>query len=157
VVNHDLTTSHDRWPQFAAVAVDAGYRAADAIPMRWHGQIIGALNLFRVEIGSMNGDDVAVAQALADIATIAILQNRRSLEAAILNDQLATALSSRVVIEQAQGIIAERQHLPVDAAFDRLRRYSRNRNLRLADVARDVVSGDIDLEDLDPPRREPPR
>lgn len=150
VVNQDLTTSHERWPQFAPVAVDAGYRAADAIPMRLRGQVIGALNLFRVETGSMNDEDVAVAQALADIATIAILQNRRSMEVEVLNEQLATALSSRVVIEQAKGIIAERQRVPVDAAFDRLRRYSRNRNLRLADVARDVVLGAIDLETLDP-------
>jgi GAF domain-containing protein len=144
VVNQDLTEAADRWPRFAPVAVQAGFRAADAIPMRLRGQIIGALNLFRTETGSMSDDDVVVAQALADIATIAILQNRKTVETGELNAQLTTALSSRIVIEQAKGMIAERQAIPVDEAFDRLRRHARNHNLRLADVARDTVDGTID-------------
>ena len=112
--------------------------------MRLRGQIIGALNLFRTETGSLDDDDVAIAQALADLATIAILQNRTTVEQRDVNAQLTAALSSRVVIEQAKGMIAERQQLPVDQAFDRLRRHARNHNLRLADVARDTVSGAID-------------
>ena len=81
VVNQDLTDGGRRWPRFAPVAVAAGFLAADAIPMRLRGQIIGALNLFRTETGSLSDDDVTVAQALADIATIAILQNRTTVEA----------------------------------------------------------------------------
>jgi len=154
VVNQDLTASNDRWPRFARVAVDAGFRAVDAIPMRLRGQVIGALNLFRIETGSLNDEEVAVAQALADIATIAILQNRTSTEAQVLNAQLSTALSSRIVIEQAKGIIAERLHLPIDQAFDRLRRYARDNNLRLADVAGNAVQGDLDLNQLRPPQRQ---
>ena len=150
VVNQDLTDAADRWPRFAPVAVQAGFRAADAIPMRLRGQIIGALNLFRTETGSMSDDDVVVAQALADIATIAILQNRQTVETGELNAQLTTALSSRVVIEQAKGMIAERQRIPVDEAFDRLRRHARNHNLRLADVARDTVDGTIDPSTVKP-------
>jgi GAF domain-containing protein len=144
VVNQDLAGANDRWPRFAPVAVAAGFLAADAIPMRLRGDIIGALNLFRTETGSLSDDDILVAQALADIATIAILQNRTSVEARDINAQLTTALASRIVIEQAKGMIAERGQLPVDEAFNRLRRHARNNNLRLADVARDTVHGSID-------------
>jgi GAF domain-containing protein len=144
VVNQDLTAADSRWPRFAPVAVRAGFRAADAIPMRLRGSVIGALNLFRSETGSMNDDDVAVAQALADVATIAILQNRAAVEAQEVNTQLTNALSSRIVIEQAKGMIAERQQLSIDQAFDRLRRYARGHNLRLADAARDTVAGRLD-------------
>jgi GAF domain-containing protein len=143
VVNQDLTTG-SRWPSFAPVAVEAGFRAADAIPMRLRGQIIGALNLFRTEIGSMSDGDVVIAQALADIATIAILQNRTAVATRDLNTQLESALSSRVVIEQAKGVLAERRRIPVDEAFAQLRRHARNNNLRLAEVARDTVTGVID-------------
>jgi GAF domain-containing protein len=144
VVNQDLASLDGRWPRLAPVAVNAGFLAADAVPMRFRGQIIGALNLFRSETGSLDGDDVAIAQALADLATIAILQNRAAVAQRDLNAQLTEALSSRVVIEQAKGMIAERQGLQVDQAFNRLRRYARNHNLRLADVARATVAGDID-------------
>ena len=144
VVNQDLTTAADRWPHFAPVAVQAGFRAADAIPMRLRGRIIGALNLFRTEVGSMSEDDVVIAQALADIATIAILQNRDTVATREVNAQLETALSSRIVIEQAKGMIAERQRIPVDEAFNRLRSHARNHNLRLAAVAAGTVAGTID-------------
>jgi ANTAR domain len=86
----------------------------------------------------------ALAQALADIATIAILRNRVIVETQVLNEQLAFALSSRIVIEKARGMIAERQRLPIDQAFERLRRHARRYNLRLADLARDTVNGDVD-------------
>ena len=119
VVNQDLTTAHERWPNFAPVAVAAGFLGSDAIPMRLRGNVIGALNLFRTERGSLSDDDVTVAQALADIATIAILQNRTSVVAAEVNAQLSAALTSRIVIEQAKGIIAERRRVTIDAAFDR--------------------------------------
>jgi GAF domain-containing protein len=144
VVNQNLAVVNGRWPRFAPVAVEAGFLAADAIPMRLRGQVIGALNLFRSETGSLSDDDVTVAQALADIATIAILQNRTAVEQRDISAQLTAALASRIVIEQAKGMIAQRQQLPIDQAFDRLRRHARNHNLRLADVARDTVSGNID-------------
>ena len=89
--------------------------------MRLRGEIIGALNLFRTETGSLNDDDVIVAQALADIATIAILQNRNTVAKQDLNTQLETALSSRIVIEQAKGMIAERRNIAADEAFSHLR------------------------------------
>ena len=94
---------------------------------------------------------MTVAQALADIATIAILQNRTSIMAAEVNAQLSVALKSRIVIEQAKGIIAERRHASIDAAFTVLRRHARNHNLRLADVARDTVDGTLDVTTFDDP------
>ena len=144
VVNQDLAEAGDRWPDFAPVAVQQGFRGADAIPMRLRGDIIGALNLFRTEIGSLNPDDVVAAQALADIATIAIIQNRKTVAKQDLNVQLESALSSRIVIEQAKGMIAERRNIGADEAFAHLRKYARNHNLRLADVARSTLEGTLD-------------
>jgi GAF domain-containing protein len=152
VVNHDLAARDSRWPRFAAVAVREGFRAADAIPMRLRSRIIGALNLFRSATGSLNDDDVAAAQALADIATIAIVQYRFALNAQLLNEQLTEALASRIVIEQSKGIIAERRRVPMDAAFATLRHHARGNNLRLADVARSIVDGTLDPDHLDPPQ-----
>ncbi len=143
VVNQDLAEAGDRWPQFAPVAVGEGFRGADAIPMRLRGEVIGALNLFRTEVGSLNDDDVTVAQALADIATIAIIQNRGTIAKQDLNTQLETALTSRIVIEQAKGMLAERSQIPADEAFSLLRTYARNHNLRLADVARSTIDGSL--------------
>jgi GAF domain-containing protein len=151
VVNHDLTGTDPRWPRFAEVAVNEGFRAADAIPMRLRAHTIGVLNLFRSTPGSLNDDDVVAAQALADIATIAIVQHRAALDAQLLNRQLTEALTSRIVIEQAKGMIAERRHLPIDAAFAMLRNRARRTNQRLADVARDIVDGNLDPNLLDPP------
>jgi len=141
VVNQDLSVVNSRWPRFAPVALEAGYRAADAIPLRLRSNIIGALNLFRSEPGSLTEDDVVVAQALADVATIAILQHRASEQAQVVNDQLNQALNSRIIIEQAKGMIAEQGGLDMQEAFSRLRRHARSSNLRLVDVATEVVEG----------------
>ena len=153
VVNHDLTGADPRWPRFAAVATGEGFRAADALPMRLRTHIIGALNLFRSTPGALNDDDVTAAQALADIATIAIVQHRSALDAQLLNDQLTQALASRIVIEQAKGMIAERRRLSMEAAFASLRHHARGKNRRLADVAHDIVDGTMDPDRLEPPPR----
>jgi len=152
VIDQDLTEATSRWPRFAPIAVQQGFRATDAIPMRLRGQVIGALNLFRTETGSLNDDDVLAAQALADIATIAILQNRETVAKQDLNTQLENALSSRIVIEQAKGMIAERRNIPADTAFTRLRSYARSHNLRLADVARRTIDGTLDPSAIAPAR-----
>jgi GAF domain-containing protein len=145
VVNHDLAAPDSRWPGFAAVALQAGFRSADAVPMRLRSQIIGALNLFRSEPGALNDRDVIVAQALADVATIALLQHRTVVAAEVVNEQLTGALNSRILIEQAKGIIAERHHLDMETAFSRLRTHARNNNQRLSDLALNVVHGSVDL------------
>ena len=107
-MNQDLSKVDGRWPNFAPVAVEAGFRSVHAIPMRLRGVIIGALNLFRAEEGDMEELDVVAAQALADVATIAILHHRAASEAQLVNEQLTLALNSRIVIEQAKGVLAER-------------------------------------------------
>jgi len=153
VVNQDLTAAGDRWPRFTPVAVDAGFRAADAVPMRLRGEIVGALNLFRSAPDSLNGDDVLVAQALADIATIAIIQHNAVRDARRLNDQLTEALNSRIAIEQAKGMIAEREAVDMEQAFNRLRAHARDHNERLVNVAARVIAGTLVAPDLDRPPR----
>jgi GAF domain-containing protein len=149
VVNQDLAAVNGRWPRFAAEAVAAGFRSAHALPMRLRGSVIGALNLFRADAGEMGAADIEVAQAFADIATIAILQHRASLEAQVLNEQLTQALNSRVVIEQAKGMVAERLNLDMERSFNALRAHARSRNLRLVDVANGVIDGTLATSSLE--------
>ena len=119
----------------AAEALASGFRAVHALPLRLRDSVIGALNLFHVETGPMAPADIEAAQALADVATIAILQHRATHEAQVLAEQLSHALNSRIVIEQAKGMVAERETVPMEEAFARLRRHARDHNRRLADVA----------------------
>lgn len=154
VVNQDLATVNGRWPQFAPEALAAGFRSVHALPMRLRGTVIGALNLFRAGPGQMDQADLEAAQALADVATIAILQNRSALEAQVINDQLTHALNSRIVIEQAKGMVAERLNLDMERSFAVLRGHARNHNLRLADVAEAVIAGALEAAALDRPKDE---
>lgn len=147
VVEEDLTRSQ-RWPQFRPVALGSGYRAVYAFPLRLRGATIGALNLFRAQPGAVDEDEVRAAQAFADMATIGILQHRAVQHARDLAGQLQTALNSRVVIEQAKGIIAERLGCDVDEAFQTLRQFSRNNNFQLRSAAAEVVAGELTAEDL---------
>lgn len=151
VVNQDLTTVNGRWPRFAAEALAAGFHSVHALPMRLRGAVIGALNLFHIEPGEMRQADVVAAQAMADVATIGVLQHRAALEAQVLNEQLNHALNSRIVIEQAKGIIAEREGLNMEQAFSTLRNHARYHNLRLVDVAGDVIGGTLAASALDRP------
>jgi GAF domain-containing protein len=130
-----------RWPRFAPQAVAAGYRAVHALPLRLRSETIGVLNLFRTEPGTLVSDDLRIGQALADVATIGILQERALRHKEILAEQLQGALNSRVVIEQAKGVLAERHGVDMAAAFALLRSHARSTNRRLSDVARDVVEG----------------
>lgn len=151
VLNCDLATADDRWPRFAPEADDAGFHTVHALPMRLRGTVIGALNLFHVHPGDMRQGDIDAAQAMADVATIAILQHRATHEAQVLNEQLDHALNSRIVIEQAKGMLAERLGVDMEQAFAMLRSHARNHNRRLVDLARDVVEGTLAASDLDPP------
>jgi GAF domain-containing protein len=142
-----------RWPAFAQAATEAGFRSVVAVPMRLRDQVIGALNLFQATPTPLPALDQRLAQALADVATIGILQQRTAHRSTQLAEQLQHALNSRIVIEQAKGVLAERNNVGMDRAFDLLRRYSRNRNTKLVDVALAVVQGELDPESLapDPP------
>lgn len=148
VSTRDLAHDGDRWPRFAPVAAAAGFRAAHAFPLRLRGQVLGAMNLFRLEPVPLTRDDVATAQALADVATIALLQNRTLDESHVVTDQLHEALNSRVAIEQAKGITAERLGCDMNEAFTRLRRYARNSGRRLGEVAQEVVDGTLRPEEI---------
>ena len=144
VAHENLTAGAGRWPRFAAVATEAGFRVAFALPLRARDTTIGALNLFSAGQTPMAEDDVLIARAFADLAAIAVLQQQSAAETQRVNEQLTYALTSRVVIEQAQGVIFERAGVDMAEAFTRLRSYSRAHNRRLTDVARETVMGTLD-------------
>ena len=153
----DLAADVSRWPQFAPAAQQAGFASVQALPMRLRDQVIGALNLFRVSRGALDATDVRIGQALADVATISLLNERNLRHSDTLNEQLQAALNSRVVIEQAKGKLAERLGLDVSQAFSLLRNYARARNQRLSDLARAFVDGTDVLPGLaTPTTRRPP-
>jgi GAF domain-containing protein len=135
--------AQQRWPVFAEVALSAGFRAVTAIPMRLRHQVLGALDLFLTDAEDLTSEDLTVAQALADLATIAILQDRTTIDDRTVISQLRIALETRVVIEQAKGIVAQETDLAMDDAFARIRQYARNNNERLRDVSAAIVSGDL--------------
>jgi GAF domain-containing protein len=143
VVNADVAATDSGWEGFGPRALAAGFRSVHALPMRLRGQTIGALNLFRSDAGELDPEDVIAAQAFADVATIAILQDRAVRQAQTVNEQLAQALNSRIVIEQAKGIVAQAAHVDMTTAFERLRATARSNNIKLAVVARAVIDGTI--------------
>jgi transcriptional regulator with GAF, ATPase, and Fis domain len=144
----DLAAAAHRWPRFAPAAQQAGFAAVQALPMRLREQVIGALNLFRAAPGPFAPADIRVGQALADVATISLLNERSMRHSDTLNEQLQTALNSRVIIEQAKGKLAERLHLDMAQAFNLLRDFARARNLRLSDLAQAFVDGSETLTGL---------
>lgn len=148
----DLTEASGRWPMFVAAVEQRGaYRSVHALPLRLRGEAIGTLNLFHRQPGPLPDADLALGQALADVATIGILSERAIRHSEVLNEQLQAALNSRVIIEQAKGVLAERGNLTMDAAFDRLRRHARTHNAPLSQVARRVVETDLAGEVLSTP------
>jgi transcriptional regulator with GAF, ATPase, and Fis domain len=148
VVNADLDSAGDRWPQFAPHATAEGYRSAHAFPLRLRDQVIGAIGVFGTEVGHLQEAEVHVAQALAHVATIGLLQERAIRRGEVLAEQLQTALNSRIVIEQAKGAIAQFLTISVDDAFVILRDHSRRSNRRLGDLARAVVTDPKHLAEL---------
>lgn len=141
----DLERASDRWPSFVTAATrQPVFRSVYAVPLRLRGEALGALNLFHRLPGSMPIEDQVLGQALADVATIAILHERAIRHGEVLNEQLQTALNSRVIIEQAKGVLAHHSGLPMDQSFNALRRYSRINNLRLVDLARELVERKLD-------------
>ncbi|HZI96716.1 MAG TPA: GAF and ANTAR domain-containing protein [Actinomycetales bacterium] len=148
VLNADLAEAAERWPLFAPKAVEAGFRSVHAFPLRLRGERIGALNLFGHEPGRMQPSDARIVQALADVATIGLLQERAIKRGELLTEQLQGALNSRVVIEQAKGAIAQRRDIDVDAAFALIRDYARSNGLRLGVVAHAVLDDPASMPDL---------
>jgi GAF domain-containing protein len=139
-----LDAEPGRWPSFATAALEAGFHSAIALPLRLRNVILGALNLLSTTSTPMDEADIIVARAFADIAALSIVQHRTISEAQRLNEQLSAALTSRVVIEQAKGVISERVGIDLADAFSRLRVYARLHNLRLTDVAQAAIDGTLD-------------
>ncbi len=136
----NLAEHVDTWPSFVAEAQRQGFHTVHALPMRLRSNTIGTLNLFRTQTTGLGAEDLVLAQALADVATIAVLQHRAIARRDVIIEQLQGALNSRVTIEQAKGVLADRGDFAVDEAFGHLRRYARGHNLRLGDVAWRMVS-----------------
>ncbi|MFF1291671.1 MULTISPECIES: ANTAR domain-containing protein [unclassified Streptomyces] len=144
----DVTTEIHRWPRFAAQAHHGGFAAVQAVPMRLRDEVVGALNLFRAAPGPFDPAGTLIAQALADVATISLLQQRTTQRSNVLNEQLQTALISRVLIEQAKAKLAERLDIDMEQAFSALRAYARAHNRRLTDLARTFTDGTEPLNGL---------
>jgi GAF domain-containing protein len=135
-----LDEANERWPRFAEAAVREGFFSVLALPLRLRGRVIGALNLFDTKAGATDDGMIRVAQAMADVATIAILQERLGKQRDLLNEQLQTALDSRVVIEQAKGVLAAHLDVEMEEAFHLMRQRSRHERRRLIDVATEAVT-----------------
>ena len=150
VRSEDLSAETDRWPTFAPAAVQRGFRSVQALPMRVRGETVGAMNLFRAKPGLLGEADLSLGQGMADIAAVGLLQERTVRESRGVIAELQGALNSRVIIEQAKGMLAEAAEIDVDAAFARLRAYARDNNRRLSDVAGDLIDARLDAATLTP-------
>ena len=144
----DIELEESGWPDFRRAALAQGIHSVLATPMRLRGKVIGTMNLFGGEAGVVSARDAAVAQALADVATIGLLQERVIREGQIIEEQLHRALDSRVLIEQAKGVIAHALTLSMDDAFAILRRYSRDHNLTIRAVAESVSGRELKAQDI---------
>jgi GAF domain-containing protein len=151
VINTDLRSAGGRWPVFAPTATDAGFGSVHALPMRLRDQVIGTLNIFGAEGARLDAADVAVVQALADVATIAILQERSVRRAETLTEQLHGALNSRVAIEQAKGALSKMLGVSTEQAFAMMRTHARSHRQRLEDVAQTVLDDPRSIPELTTP------
>ena len=148
VLCEELRRNVERWPRFAPYAIDAGFASVYALPLRLRDSVIGALNLFKAQTGPIADADIQLAQAFADVASVAILQDQAARKSRIRDLQLANALYSRVVIEQAKGMLSEGGQIDMGAAFDLLRGYARTNNVQLTRVAEEVVAGTLAFSTL---------
>lgn len=143
----DLNES-ERWPSFCGEALASGFGSVFAVPMRLRDQVIGGLNLFGGDAPPLEPEDQRIARALADVATIGIIQQRSRHRTSLLAEQLQAALNTRIIIEQAKGVLAEHGQLSMEDAFIALRTYSRNSNKKISGVADGVVRRLIAPEEI---------
>ena len=136
----------DRWPGFVPLALEHGVRSAHVVPLRLRDQVLGALGLFGSTSGELNERDLRLAQALADVATISIIQDRVASDRDAVNEQLQTALDTRVLLEQAKGVLAHSGGLTMREAYAALVQYARDHNLKLAHLARGLVERTVPSE-----------
>lgn len=138
----ELEQERHRWPRFVPTAQAAGFQSVHAVPLRLRDTMLGALGLFGAQPGSLNAADLTLAQGLSDVASIALVQERAATDQQAVNDQLQLALTSRVVLEQAKGVLSQTADVDMPTAFAMLRRYARDHNLRLSHLAHAVVHRD---------------
>ena len=143
----DISQSPPKWNRFRESAAEQGFASVFALPMRLRETTVGALNLLRAETGELNERDVRAAQALADVATIGILHARSLSESDAVRDQLQRALSSRIVIEQAKGVLSQTGNVTTDEAFHRMRQYARSHGMLLSNVAENLVARTLTIKD----------
>ncbi|NEA36856.1 GAF and ANTAR domain-containing protein [Streptomyces sp. SID13031] len=143
MVNIDLSEVEERWPRFRAATIAAGYRSTHAIPLRLRGDVIGVLNLFCVDRVTLSRADVDLGQALCDIATVGLLQERTVRRGELLAEQLQSALNSRIMLEQAKGVFSERTGISVDEAFTLMRAHARRHHQQLSAVAAQIIDGTL--------------
>jgi GAF domain-containing protein len=148
VARDDLPAMRSSWPVFTQRVQEHGFRSAQALPMRLREETIGVLNILRTQPGPLAEGDLWIGQAMADVATVGLLQERAIAARELLATQLRAALSSRVQLEQAKGMLAERTGVAVDRAFQVMREYARGHNQRLSEVAARIVDGSIELAQL---------
>jgi GAF domain-containing protein len=146
VTKSDLVEMRASWPSFTPRLEQAGFASAQAVPMRLREEVIGALNVFRVTPGALNAADMRMGRALADVATVGLLQERTISARERLASQLQGALNSRVLIEQAKGVLAERSGVEVDRAFAVMRSHARRNGIPMHTVAEEVVRGRLRLD-----------
>jgi len=151
VVNVGLSEASSRWPRFSAAAAEVGYQSTHAIPLRVRDSVVGAMNLFCVGATTLSDEEVALGRALADIATIGLLQERAVRQSGLIAEQLQTALNSRILIEQAKGVLLASAGIDVDQAFQLMRGYSRRTNQPLKIVARSVLDRVLTVDHLRTP------
>ncbi len=144
----DLSQETARWPQFTEAAIGAGFTSVHALPMRLRDTILGTLGLFGTHIGPLNDEDRDLGQALAHVASIAIIADKAATNKTVINEQLQTALTSRIVLEQAKGLLAQLGNFDMEQAFIVLRRYARDHNLRLTDIAHALVARELAPDQL---------
>lgn len=142
----DLAHADTRWPRFAPAARAAGFGSVDAVPMRLRDEVVGAMNLFSASTGPLTADTVELGRALADVATIGLLHERAVRRREVIAEQLQTALESRVLIEQAKGVLAERHQITVEKGFELMRACARRKGRKLVEVAGLVIEGRLTLD-----------
>lgn len=153
VVNVPRAEGLRRWPRFLGAAEDLGYPSVHAVPLRLRSERLGAITLLYAAITELTDDDRALARALTAVATVGLLQERTPRQREVLADQLQAALSLRVVVEQAKGVVAEWAELEIEEAFALMRAFAREHARSLGAVATDVIEGRLAVGDLLPPER----
>lgn len=148
IANVDIDEARRRWPKFVAYIAEYGFVTTHAFPLRLRSEVLGAVNLFCRERVTLSDEDITVAQGLADIATIGLLQQRVVRQHEVLSEQLQSALNSRIVIEQAKGALAERAGIDVGQAFEVMRTFSRREGRVLRETAEAVIDGTLGPEHL---------